>query len=350
MEEPTVNYLDCWNVSPDQFPTGGDKAAQIRVLLRYTILAPSNHNTQPWLFEIHDDEIFLFADRTRALPVSDPYDRELIISCGVALFFFETAARAFGFDVSIKRLPRKADPDLIAIVKIGKRRQERCGRPELFEAITRRRTNRGKFSDQQLGIVAEAAIEGAISANGVHAVWIKGAVDRTALAHLIDLADREQFEDRAFRRELANWVNPGRQNQPDGLPAKSIGFDSPSNYIAPLLIRTFDFGPGKSTIDEGLVRASAAILIVSTGFDQPIDWVRAGEALGGALLTAETLGVNVSYLNQACEVDDLRFRLAELQAIQGHPQLVIRFGYGMPVSATPRRPLDAVIRNQAEVA
>jgi hypothetical protein len=345
-----VSYLDCWNVSADQFPSGGDKLQQIRFLLQYAILAPSNHNTQPWIFEIDGDDVLLFADRTRALPVSDPDDRELIISCGVTLFFLETAARALGFDVSIKRQPSEANSDLIAILNIGQRRQNRCGRPELFEAITRRRTNRSKFSNQQLGTVAEAAIEGAISANGVHAVWVKSEADRTALAHLIDLADREQFEDRAFRRELANWVNPGRENLPDGLPAKSIGFDSPSNYIAPLLIRTFDLGPGKSAIDEALVRSSAAIMIVSTGFDQPIDWIRAGEALGGALLTAESLGVNVSYLNQACEVDDLRFRLAELQPVQGHPQLVIRFGYGMPVSATPRRPLNAVIRNKAEVA
>jgi hypothetical protein len=98
------------------------------------------------------------------------------------------------------------------------------------------------------------------------------------------------------------------------------------------------------------VQSSAAIMIVSTGFDQPIDWVRAGEALGAALLTAESLGVNASYLNQACEVDDLRFRLAELQSVQGHPQLVLRLGYGMPVSATPRRPLETMLRAKAEAA
>lgn len=345
-----MSYLDCWDISASEFPAGGDKTAQIAFLLRYAILAPSNHNTQPWLFEINGDDVLLFADRTRALPVSDPCDRELIISCGVALFFLETAARAFGFEVSIKRFPREGDADLVASVRIGKRSEKRNGRPELFEAITRRRTNRSKFSDQPLGEVVEAAIDAALSANGVHSAWVKSRSDRAALAHLISLADREQFEDRAFRRELARWVNPSRYSEPDGLPAKSIGFDSPSNYVAPLLIRTFDLGEGKSAIDEALVQSSAAIMIVSTGFDQPIDWVRAGEALGAALLTAESLGVNASYLNQPCEVDDLRFRLAELQSVQGHPQLVLRLGYGMPVSATPRRPLESMIRARAEAA
>lgn len=345
-----MNYLDCWDIRAAQFPAEGNKLEQIEFLLRYAILAPSNHNAQPWLFEIRGVEVLIFADRTRSLPVSDPNDRELIMSCGVALFFLETAARALGFDVSIKRLPHEHEPDLLAVVSIGKRRENRIGRPELFEAITRRRTNRSRFSDQLLGAATESAIESAASANGVYLTWIRSQSDRERLTHLIGLADREQFEDHAFRRELANWVNPGRTGAPDGLPAKSIGFDSPTNYVAPLLIRTFDLGPEKSTIDEALVRSSAAIMILSTAFDQPIDWIQAGEALGATLLTAESLGVNASYLNQACELNELRFRLAEIGSVQAHPQLVLRLGYGMPVSATPRRPLGSVLRAKVEVA
>ena len=38
----------------------------------------------------------LLADRTRALPVNDPEDRELTISCGCALFNLRVAAAAAG--------------------------------------------------------------------------------------------------------------------------------------------------------------------------------------------------------------------------------------------------------------
>jgi hypothetical protein len=345
----TVNYLDCWDVSANDFPAGCDKPEQIKFLLRYAILAPSNHNTQPWLFEIRGGEVAIFADRTRTLPVSDSNDRELLISCGAALFFLETAARAFGFDVLIKRFPQEHDPDLVAVVAIGKRSTKRAGRPELFEAITSRRTNRSKFSNHQLSPASELAIEAATSANGVRATWISSRNDRVTLAHLIGLADRAQFEDRAFRKELSSWVNPDRASKPDGLPAKSIGFDSPWNFVAPLLIRTFDLGPGKSRIDEALIQSSAAIMVLSTGFDKPIDWVRTGEALAAALLTAESQGVNASYLNQVCEVDDTRFRLAKIGSVQGYPQLLLRLGYGIPVAPTPRRPLDAVIRVGVEL-
>ncbi|HEY9119502.1 MAG TPA: hypothetical protein VIN33_07070 [Marinobacter sp.] len=59
---------------------------QAVTLIRQTVLAPSSHNTQPWRFRISTSTIDLYADRTRALPVNDPADRELTISCGCALF------------------------------------------------------------------------------------------------------------------------------------------------------------------------------------------------------------------------------------------------------------------------
>jgi hypothetical protein len=60
------------------------------------VLAPSGHNTQPWLFNVSGDAVELHADRTRGLPVVDPEDRALVISCGAALFFLRTAIRHFG--------------------------------------------------------------------------------------------------------------------------------------------------------------------------------------------------------------------------------------------------------------
>lgn len=54
--------------------------------IAYAVLAPSSHNTQPWRFQIEGDALLLFADRSRAMPVVDPQHRELIMSCGAALF------------------------------------------------------------------------------------------------------------------------------------------------------------------------------------------------------------------------------------------------------------------------
>lgn len=55
----------------------GDWNEEARSLIQRAVPAPSSHNTQPWLFRISPLTIDLYADRTRALPVNDPEDREL---------------------------------------------------------------------------------------------------------------------------------------------------------------------------------------------------------------------------------------------------------------------------------
>ena len=68
------------------------RATVDRRLLEAAVQAPSSHNTQPWLFRVEDGAVHLLADRTRALPVNDPDDRELTISCGCALLNLRVAA------------------------------------------------------------------------------------------------------------------------------------------------------------------------------------------------------------------------------------------------------------------
>ena len=57
---------DPWQVSEHDFPRGGTEQEQLLFLLNYAILAPSSHNTQPWLFRVADDGIEIYADRRRA--------------------------------------------------------------------------------------------------------------------------------------------------------------------------------------------------------------------------------------------------------------------------------------------
>src|SRR5215510_8529110 len=54
---PSEPEFQAWNVSECQFPKEGTKTEQLKFLLNYAILAPSSHNTQPWLFRIVDDNI-----------------------------------------------------------------------------------------------------------------------------------------------------------------------------------------------------------------------------------------------------------------------------------------------------
>ena len=61
------------------------------------VWAPSVHNTQPWRFSVGAREISLYADAGRQLMVADPRGREMMISCGAALFTARLALRSLGY-------------------------------------------------------------------------------------------------------------------------------------------------------------------------------------------------------------------------------------------------------------
>ena len=82
------------------------------------VAAPSAHNSQPWRFRLLRETVDLIADRTRALAVNDPYDRELTISCGAALFNLRVAAAARGWVALLDEFPFEDDPDLLARITL----------------------------------------------------------------------------------------------------------------------------------------------------------------------------------------------------------------------------------------
>lgn len=87
--------LAAWDVCEDRFPRGGSPEQRLEFALRYAVLAPSTHDTQPWRFAIAGETVALYADGTRKLPTLDPGGRELLMSCGAALFHLRIALRPF---------------------------------------------------------------------------------------------------------------------------------------------------------------------------------------------------------------------------------------------------------------
>ncbi|MBE7415628.1 MAG: nitroreductase, partial [Deltaproteobacteria bacterium] len=141
----TDDVIDAWEISEGDFPSDGTTKEKLSFLVNYAVLAPSSHNTQPWLFRVGDAGVELIADRTRALPIADPDDRSLTISCGAALFNLFIAARHFGLDVSVALLPEEGSPDLLARVSVRGRKAPSDEEGRLFNSIKARRTNRMPF-------------------------------------------------------------------------------------------------------------------------------------------------------------------------------------------------------------
>lgn len=340
------NMDDAWNLT-DELPKPRAALGEIlHFAVRCAILAPSSHNLQPWQFKILNDGLILIKDRSRSLSVVDPYDRELVISCGAALFNIRVALAHAGISARFDVSPDRLDEDLLVRVTVDPAMPV-CHAESiapLLSAIPKRVTNRSRFAAETISTEVIAKLQQAASTEWAKLSVATGISEREAIATLVAAADLSQFSDERFRHELAAWLHPARSG--DGLAAfsnelqKTLDFATP---LAALVVRTFDLGDGRAAHDQALAEGSPLLACISTATDDTPAWLAAGEALQRVLLTATHEGLDVSYLNQPIEVDTTRIALAKLMHTERFPQLLIRVGRGLPQAHSPRRNLSEVI-------
>jgi hypothetical protein len=332
-----------WAVDSAYFPTGDPLSEALRFCLRYAVLAPSGHNTQPWWFSVDHASVTVGLDPSRGLAVVDPDDREGLVSVGAGAFNLRIALAHFGFTVDESYWPDPHDPDACIRLDVTDQPALEPDLDELFEAIPRRHTNRSAFSDQALPrplmdtLIADAAAEGA----ALHV-----AVDyptRRALAELVSAADQRQMADKRFRRELASWLRPAYSHRPDGIRGYGSELTELMSVAAPLIVRTFDMGDGRAARDVDLATHSPMLAVLATATDDRTAWLHAGQALARVLLRATAANVSAGFLNQPIEVTELRSEVAGAVGAHDIPQLLLRFGYGSVALPQPRRAVADVV-------
>lgn len=308
-----------------------------RRLVADAILAPSSHNTQPWRFRLDGAAIVLYADRLRALPVNDPHDRELTVSCGAALCNLRVSAAALGMGAGTATLPAPAEPDLLARVALDPAGPGDAVLAGLHPAIALRRTWRKPFAERPVAVATVAGLRSAAEAEGATLVVLDTADRRDELCALVGEADALLWDDPSWRRELAAWMHPRRQG--DGLTVPALAAP-----IAQAVVRTFDLGNGVAARDREIAGHSPVLAVLCTAADDPAHWLAAGQALQRLLLRAVQSGLQASYFNQPMAVPLLRNRLRAALGLPGVPQIVLRIGHANgAVPPSPRRALRDVV-------
>ncbi|KOV90092.1 nitroreductase family protein [Nocardia sp. NRRL S-836] len=307
--------------------------------------APSVHNSQPWRWETGAHSLHLYADRTRAVPATDPLGADLVVSCGAALHHLRVGLAALGWRAKVHRLPNPALRDHLAAVEFEPS-EPRGVQVALAAAIPRRRTDRRAFSSWPAPDELLDQLVATARAEGVDAHVATGKARDELLMAIIRAAEVQE-SDPAYRAEIRQWsgVYPGASA---GVPAANIPV-GPRQYGN---LRMREFSPG-SLLQGGrgvLGQDSGALLVLSTSSDDDLSRLRAGEATSAVLLEATAAGLATCPLSQPLEVVETR-ELVRDEVLGGAacPQLVIRIGWAGfnadPLPATPRRPVVDLLRD-----
>jgi hypothetical protein len=347
---------------------------EITVLVATAARAPSVHNSQPWRFRACGNVLELHADHGRNLRQTDPDGREMLISCGAALYGLRLGFRKLGYLPAVEILPDPAQPALIARVRPGGRAQITRHERDMLAALPHRHTHRGPFAPVPVpgrvlaGLCVDATAEGAV-------LVLIDQRDRLAdLAALAEAAGRAQRASPEIQAELRRWTRPAgstardgvpahawadpqtaevrqRAAEPpavveprdDGLPPVSAGLQAVPTLAVPAQPRLpqRDFGLPGSLPGRGSPPSATAVL--TTPGDTPADWLAAGQALHRMLLHAATRWVFASLHTQPLESPAARVELRARLALDGVPQMLMQLGRANTAAATARRPPAEII-------
>jgi hypothetical protein len=306
--------------------------------------APSILNTKPWKFDmLADDRIELRPRWDRHLKIIDPRHRELLISCGAALFNLRMAIRVTGHDPVVWLLPDEETTaaavcphcrdhcgvgDLLASVEIIIHRPHPVTVDEqrLYEAIPQRHTIREPFSRSvPMNVLAE--LEQAARTEGAHARLLNRK-DTKRLLSCAARTDQKLKLNQQYVDELKQWTGNNAAHGL-GVPANKFGPEPTSRRYPP--IRNLSLAWPRTRRDQKKFE-HPQLISLQTESDKPSDWMRAGQALQRILLTATYYRVQASFLTQQYEERD-----GSLPPFQGtqqwwrwpeYPQMIIRVGEG----------------------
>ncbi|GJF30466.1 hypothetical protein KNE206_31660 [Kitasatospora sp. NE20-6] len=315
--------------------------ADLRLLVAAAGAAPSLHNSQPWRFRptagpdgVEPDGVEVYADRTRAVPLTDPVGRALHISVGAALLNLRAAAAHLGRTPVVQLLPDPARPDLLAVVSLTG--PPAVVDPGLYAAIPHRHSARRPFAGRDVPETVAGELIDAAQTEGVRLTLLEEAGVRRVLA-LTAEAEARTEADVARQAETRGWLRP-ETPATDGIPASVLG---PQDHEARVPMRSFT--AGRQVLPTERFEALPQVCTLTTHGDDPADWLRAGQALERVWLLATARGVRLTVLHQAVEWPDTRALLREPEQGPGFVQLVVRIGYGPPGPATPRRPVSEIL-------
>ena len=185
------------------------------------------HNTQPWRFAVTGDTVELYTDASRQL-MEDLAGREMIISCGAALFGLRLAVRSLGYQPEVELFPEPGQRRLLARVRAGRPAPMTSDERAMLQAVPHRHTHRDAFEPGSLPGSLLDLLQADAAAEGAKLAVIDDAAAYGRLTAI--LASWSQWQDlyptspAAIRTqaETLRWTRDAGSDARDGVPAHAF--------------------------------------------------------------------------------------------------------------------------------
>ena len=336
-----MGSMDHYEVSVAVTRTALSQTPEIGDFLRYAMLAPSGHNTQPWKFRVDENRIAMLPDFVRRTPIVDPDDHHLFVSLGCAA---ENLALACGARGRPGELHFDPSSDGSVVFEFG----GGVAIPSpLFDAIPKRQSSRQDYDGKPVSTADLNALTTAAAIPGVDLILITDRSQIDRVRDLVITGNTTQMSDKAFVRELRSWMRfSPRQalRAGDGLFSATTGNPILPAWLGPTF---FDLAFKANAENDKYARQIASSPGIAVFVAQKEDhehWVLAGRAAQRFALQATALGLKCAFVNQPVEVARLRPQLASLIGMPARrPDLVMRYGYGPSLPYSARRPINAAM-------
>ncbi len=351
----TAGFLltDRHNLSRSDLPDSGDTRLSLhpdeRRILQLASLAPSGHNTQPWIVRrLAPFQFIIGNDASRWLPAVDPAQRETVLSIGAFIQNLEFAAAGMGYACDWKLLA--SDHQDADVMEVRLQRAEAGKYPA--ERIELRRTLRSGY--EPTGIRKEDLRY--ITANDPQRFVFIGPSEPlyAQLNNWTIEANREQTFRDAAQSELADWMrfsNTDAERYRDGLTSASMELDGIAGwYVRNFYQRKDALATGfreqglKKVVEQ--VGCSGGWLLILSKDETPEALLETGRILQRMLLLTRERGIAVHPMTQVLEEAAYHQALHRALGTSSLIQFVLRIGYvrHYPKPVSLRRPVEWFVR------